>query len=66
MLIMMILTLFNCIGSLRSRGLSIQRQRVRERLAAVDPVGTMIRTRHAIRRRVYYVRGPNHLWYVLQ
>ncbi|XP_013887271.1 uncharacterized protein LOC106534981, partial [Austrofundulus limnaeus] len=51
-------------GGLRSRGLSIQRRRVRERLAVVDPVGTMIRRRYAIRRRVYNVRGPNHLWHM--
>ncbi|KAJ8351968.1 hypothetical protein SKAU_G00234440 [Synaphobranchus kaupii] len=49
-------------GSIVGRGLSIQRWRIRERLNAVDPVGTMFRRRHAIRRRVYNVRGPNHLW----
>lgn len=50
-------------GSLVQRGVRVQRWRVRERLSILDPVGRAVRKRRAIRRRVYNVPGPNHLWY---
>lgn len=49
-------------GSLRSRGLRIQRWRVRQSLQEVDPIGRSFRRRHAIRRRIYSVPTPNQLW----
>lgn len=49
-------------GSLRHMGIRIQRRRVREALQAIDPVGRCVRHRQAIRRRTYYVCGPNELW----
>lgn len=49
-------------GSLRSRGLRIQRWRVRQSLQEIDPIGRSFRRRHAIRRRVYNVATPNQLW----
>lgn len=49
-------------GSLRGRGLRIQRRRIRERIQVLDPVGRAIRRRQAIRRRIYNIRTPNELW----
>lgn len=51
-------------GSLRGKGVRIQRWRVRERLQAIDPVGRATRRSQAIRRRVYNVRAPNCLWHM--
>ena len=52
-------------GSLRGRGIRVQRWRVRERLRIVDPVGRAFRRRRAIQRRVYDVSVPNQVWYVI-
>ncbi|XP_034544131.1 uncharacterized protein LOC117816121 [Notolabrus celidotus] len=51
-------------GSLRSRGLRIQRWRVRQSLQEVDPIGRSFRRRHAIRRRIYSVPTSNQLWHI--
>ena len=51
-------------GSLRSRGIIVQRWRLRERLNVIDPVGRALRKRRAITRRIYNVEGPNHLWHI--
>ena len=51
-------------GSLRSRGIRIQRWRVRERLKILDPVGRAARKSRAIQRRVYNVLAPNCLWHI--
>lgn len=48
-------------GSLRGRGIRVQRWRVRERLRIVDPA---LRGRRAIQWRVYNVSAPNEVWYV--
>lgn len=50
------------IGSLRSRGIRIQRWRVRQSLQEVDPIGRSLRRPHTIRRRIYNVQTPNQLW----
>ena len=49
-------------GALRSRGLKIQRWRVREALGRVDPMGKVIRRLFVIKRPVYSVTSPNALW----
>lgn len=49
-------------GSLRSRGLRIQRWRVRHSLQEIDPIGRSFRRRRTIRRRIYSVPSPNLLW----
>ncbi|MGH0174935.1 UNVERIFIED_CONTAM: hypothetical protein FKN15_068250 [Acipenser sinensis] len=49
------------IGSLRSRGLHVQRWRIRQSLQHLDPVGRAFRRRRAIRRRAYNVLCPNQL-----
>ena len=50
------------IGSLRSRGLHIQRWRIRESILRVDPIGRACRRRRTIFRRQYSVSGPDALW----
>lgn len=42
-------------GSLRSRGLRVQRWRVRQVLQEIDPIGRCLRRSQAIRRRIYHV-----------
>ena len=51
-------------GALRSRGLRVQRHRVRYCLKDLDPVGTALRWRQVIQRRKYHVRFPNSLWHI--
>ena len=52
------------LGPLRSRGLNIQRWRVRNCLHTLDPIGTALRWRLAIYRRKYSVPTPNSLWHI--
>ena len=51
-------------GGLKGRNIHVQRARVRQSIRRVDPIGRSIRKRYAICRRVYNVRGPNHLWQI--
>ncbi|XP_028398668.1 uncharacterized protein LOC114522227 [Dendronephthya gigantea] len=51
-------------GGLKGRHIHVQRERVRESIHRVDPIGRSIRRRYAICRRVYSVKGPNHLWHI--
>ena len=50
------------IGALRSRGLTLQRWRVRQVIRIVDPISRAIRRTHSIVRRRYSVPCPNALW----
>lgn len=52
------------LGALHSRGIRVQRWRVREMMRELDPVGTALRWRGTIRRRKYNVRCPNVLWHI--
>ena len=52
------------LGALHSRGIRVQRWRVREMMRELDPVGTALRWRGTIRRRKYNVRCPNALWHI--
>ena len=52
-------------GSLLSRGVIVQRQRVIESLRRVDPVSQSLRRIVRVQRRDYWVPGPNALWYVV-
>ena len=51
-------------GILRSTGLIIQRQRLRDIMWSVDPEGIQFRLRRALHRREYHVAAPNSLWHV--
>ena len=43
-------------------GISLNREMVRKSLALLDPEGVSRRSRHKLRRRQYYSKGPNYLW----
>ena len=53
----------NVRGSLKGRGINVQRFRIRESLKKIDGVGRAVRRRYAISRRAYNVTDPNHLWH---
>lgn len=50
------------IGALRSRGIYVQRWRIRDAINAVDPISRALRRRRAVVRRTYSVPCPNALW----
>ena len=50
-------------GYLQSLGLRIQRRRIRECLARVDPANTALRWGIVVSRRQYSVPWPNSLWH---
>lgn len=52
------------IGHLRSQGHKIQRQRVRDAIRRVDPLGIELRSRTVLHRRTYCVKFPNSLWHL--
>lgn len=52
------------LGALHSRGIRVQRWKVREMMRELDPVGTALRWRGTICRRKYNVRCPNALWHI--
>ena len=51
-------------GILNSQGIYVPTTRIRECLAAVDPVNTALRWATPITRRVYSVPHPNALWHL--
>ena len=51
-------------GYLKSQGLLIQRRRIRESMARVDPQNTVLRWGITVSRRVYSVPWPNSLWHL--
>ena len=51
-------------GYLKSVGLRVQRRRIRECLARVDPANTALRWRIVVSRRQYSVPWPNSLWHL--
>ena len=51
-------------GYLLSRGIRVQVDRVRECQRRVDPEGCVLRSLRNLRRRVYSVQGPQHLWHI--
>eukprot|EP00794_Sanderia_malayensis_P014537 gene14537-16040_t len=52
------------IGACNSRGIFVQRQRIRDAIKVVDPVSRALRRTVSIMRRVYSVPGPNALWHI--
>ena len=53
----------NLAGFLAARSIKLPRQRVRESLQRVDPLGVAARKSRAIHRRVYCVSRPLALWH---
>ncbi len=51
-------------GYLMAEGIRVPRSRVRASIHRVDPVGVEERRRRAVRRRVYTVPHPNHVWHI--
>ena len=51
-------------GSLKGRGINVQRFRIRESLKRIDGIGRAVRCQYAICRRTYSVRDANHLWHI--
>eukprot|EP00794_Sanderia_malayensis_P004150 gene4150-4703_t len=51
-------------GYFRSKGIFIQRSRVRNSLNRLDPENTVLRWGALISRRTYYVPWPNSLWHI--
>jgi transposase-like protein len=49
---------------LSQKGVHVPRQRVRESIHRTDPEGVEYRKKNAVRRVVYNVKGPHHLWHV--
>lgn len=49
-------------GALRSRGLRIQRERIRNSIVRVDPITSTLRNARRVVRRRYSVPCPNALW----
>ena len=46
------------------QGFNASRQQVRDSMHRVDPEGVLERSRKPIKRRVYNVAGPHHLWHM--
>ena len=51
-------------GALRSRGIYVQRHRIRASVHRVNPTMAIVRWQQAVSRRCYSVPGPNSLWHV--
>ncbi|KAL9978173.1 hypothetical protein ACROYT_G015664 [Oculina patagonica] len=51
-------------GALRSRGLRIQRERIRDSIIRVDPITSTLRNARRVVRRRYSVPCPNALWHL--
>ena len=51
-------------GYLKSKGLWVQRRRVRDCLLRVDPDNRILRWGVVVSRRVYYVPWPNSVWHL--
>ena len=49
---------------LRTKGVFIQRARLRDSLYRVDSAGVKSRKKNRLHRRIYNVQGPNHLWHI--
>ena len=49
---------------LKERGIKVQRMRLRDSIHRVDQKGVRERRTRRLKRRVYNVQGPNHLWHI--
>ena len=51
-------------ANLLSRGIRVQRSRLRASIHRVDPTGVETRRRFTVQRRVYSVPHPNYIWHI--
>ena len=49
---------------LKERNIKVQRMRLRDSIHRVDQEGVRERKKGRLKRRVYNVQGPNHLWHI--
>lgn len=49
---------------LKSKGIVVPRSVLRESIKNVDSIGVMERSKRKLHRRIYNVKGPNHLWHL--
>lgn len=49
---------------LKNEGLVIQRMRLRDSLHRIDAAGVKNRKKNRLHRRIYSVKGSNHLWHI--
>ena len=52
------------MAHLNSRGVRVQRSKLRASIHRTDPHTTQIRRRETVRRRIYSVEGPNSVWHI--
>ena len=48
--------------ALTRKGFAVDKDSVRFTLKELDPEGVALRSRHKLRRRKYYAKGPNDIW----
>ena len=48
--------------ALTRKGFAVDKDSVRFTLKELDPEGVALRSRHKLRRRKYYAKGPNNIW----
>ena len=53
----------NLLGSLASRNITVRRERLRQSLQRVDPIGVSVRRCRAVHRHVYSVSRPLAFWH---
>ena len=51
-------------GYLQSRGVFVQRHRVRQSVLRINPIASLSRWQQVVSRRSYSVPGPNSLWHI--
>ena len=51
-------------GYLQSRGVFVQRHRVRQSVLRINPIASLSRWHQVVSRRSYSVPGPNSLWHI--
>ena len=49
---------------LKGKGIKVPRNRLRDSIHRVDSQGVVSRKKGRLHRRIYNVKGPNHLWHV--
>ena len=50
--------------ALTRKGFAVDKDSVRFTLKELDPEGVALRSRHKLRRRKYYAKGPNDIWHL--
>ena len=45
-------------------GISVDRDTVRQTLKLLDPEGVELRSKHKLKRRMYFASGPNDIWHL--